>query len=51
MPAVALFEDENSVPRALIGSLHGTRESRFELISLGDQVDEAIREWLEEIVR
>jgi hypothetical protein len=51
MPAVALFTDEDAKPSALIGSVHGTRESRFELISLGHEVDEAIREWLEEIVR
>jgi hypothetical protein len=51
MPAVALYQDEDAMHRALIGSVHGTRESRFELISLGDQVDEAIREWIEEIMR
>lgn len=49
MPAVALFEENG--PKALIGSVHETRESRFELVSLGDTVDTAIREWLEEIVR
>lgn len=49
MPAVALFDDGG--PQALIGSVHDTRESRFELVSLGDAVDGAIREWLEEITR
>jgi len=47
MPAVALFE-ENGL-QALIGSVRETREPRFELVSLGETVDAAIREWLEDV--
>jgi hypothetical protein len=49
LAAVALW-DEGGV-RALTGSVHGTREERFEVVSLGTAVDEAIREWLEELAR
>ncbi len=47
LPAVALFE-EGGV-KALIGSVHHTDESAFETVSLGPEVDGAIREWLEEV--
>jgi hypothetical protein len=46
LAAVALFDDNG--PQALIGSVHETRESRFELVSLGHDVDTAIQEWIED---
>ncbi len=49
LPAVALFDDGGL--KALIGSVHHTGESVFETVSLGPTVDQAIGEWLEEIVR
>lgn len=49
LPAVALFVDGGV--RAMIGSLHHTRESRFESASTGTVADSAIAEWLEEIAR
>jgi|SRR5215203_2813486 len=44
LPAVALFLDGNVA--ALIGSLHETREARFEMLSFGDAATTAITEWL-----
>lgn len=49
MPAVALYDDGGVT--ALIGSVHETRESRFEPSGLGEHSDAAIREWLEDIDR
>lgn len=49
LAAVALW-DEGGV-RALLGSIHETREVRFETVSLGSAVDGAMREWLEELAR